>query len=162
MGQNAKCKKVAQFRGETFLAHDRLFWRPYFPPKSAPSSGKSRFSMFDLGLEFLQVPVAQNPSKSLFATTWGGRPKQKLFLRKLQKIIPDTVLTFFLRFWDPFCSADQKGPCGANLLLAACLLDAQAPPWWSNTLIDRLKYCVLQLGDPYLSLQGLTLTLTHT
>ena len=33
-------------------------------------------------------------------------------------------------------------------LLAACLLDAQAPPWWSNNLINRLKYYVLQLGDP--------------
>ena len=36
----------------------------------------------------------------------------------------------------------------ACLLLACCLLDAQASPRWSNTLINRLKYYVLQLGDP--------------
>ena len=34
-------------------------------------------------------------------------------------------------------------------LLVACLLDAQAPPWWSNNFINRLKYYVLQLGDPH-------------
>ena len=42
-GQNAKCKKVAQFSGETFGC-------PVFSPKSAPSSRKSRFSVF--GPEF--------------------------------------------------------------------------------------------------------------
>ena len=45
-GQNAKCKKVAQFFGENF-------WGGRFPPKSAPRSGKLCFSIFDPGLEFL-------------------------------------------------------------------------------------------------------------
>ena len=36
------------------------------------------------------------------------------------------------------------------LLVACLLLDAQAPPWWSNNLINRLKCDVLQLGALYL------------
>ena len=44
VGQNANCKKVALFSEETFGC-------PVFFPKSAPSSGKSRFSVF--GPEFL-------------------------------------------------------------------------------------------------------------
>ena len=39
VGQNEKCKKVAQFLGETFGADG-------FPPKSPPSSGKLRVSVF--------------------------------------------------------------------------------------------------------------------
>ena len=32
-------------------------------------------------------------------------------------------------------------------MLVACLLDAQAPHWFPN-LRNRLKYYVIQLGDP--------------
>ena len=39
-----------------------------------------------------------------------------------------------------------RGP--AELVAACCSLDAQAPPKWPNNLINRLKYFVLQLGDP--------------
>ena len=41
-----------------------LLGRTDFFPKSAPSSGKPRFSVFHLGPEFLQVPVAQNGPKT--------------------------------------------------------------------------------------------------
>ena len=34
------------------------------------------------------------------------------------------------------------------VLACCCLLDAQAPPRFPNSLINRLKYYVLQLGDP--------------
>ena len=78
----------------------------------------------------------------------GVRPEKKLLPRKLWKTIPDSVVTFFFQSWDLCCSGAQKGPCGAACLLLACLLDAQAPPWWSNNLMNRLKYYVLQLGDP--------------
>ena len=45
-------------------------------------------------------------------------------------------------------------------MLAACLLDAQAPPWGPNDLMDRLKFCELQHGDPIPNphLEGLDLT----
>ena len=47
--------------------------------------------------------------------------------------------------WGP-----AKGPEGlACCCLVACLLDAHAPPQWSNTLMNRPTYYVLQLGDPY-------------
>ena len=36
------------------------------------------------------------------------------------------------------------------MLLVACLLNAQAPPWFPKKMINRLKYYVLQLGDPTL------------
>ena len=37
------------------------------------------------------------------------------------------------------------------LVAAACLPDAQAPPHWSDDLINWLKYYVPQLGDPNLN-----------
>ena len=55
------------------------------------------------------------------------------------------MVTFLFDFGTPAALGPEKGPEG---LVAACLLDAQAPPQWSNTLINRLQYYVLQLGDP--------------
>ena len=43
---------------------EKLLGRPDFFLKSAPSSGKLCFSVFDLGPEFLQVPAAQNGAKT--------------------------------------------------------------------------------------------------
>ena len=54
-------------------------------------------------------------------------------------------IIIFLDFGIPVALGPTKGP---EELAAACLPDAQAPPQWSNNLINRLKYCVLQLGDP--------------
>ena len=52
--------------------------------------------------------------------------------------------------WATTWDQPRRGPLGlgACLLLPCCLLDAQAPPWWSNSLINRLTYYVPQLGDP--------------
>ena len=70
-----------------------------------------------------KYPRPKTGQKSPFPT--GGSPtEKKWFPRKLRKTNPDSVVTFFLLFWDPCCSGTGKGPCGA-----ACLLDPQAPAW---------------------------------
>ena len=50
----------------------------------------------------------------------------------------------FSGFGTPVALGAVKGPED----LAYCLLDAQAPPWFPNNLITRLKYYALQLSDP--------------
>ena len=78
----------------------------------------------------------------------GVRPKKNFLPRKLRKTIPGSVVTFL-----PNCCltcltvalGPTKGPAG---LVACLLLDAQAPLWFPNDLISRLKYSVPQLGDP--------------
>ena len=64
----------------------------------------------------------------------GVRSAKTKSVEKVWTTIPDSVVTFCFRF---------REPC-----LLACLLDAHAPTQWSNNLINRLKYYVLQLGDP--------------
>ena len=98
--------------------------------------------------------TGQNSSKAPLRPPGGPT----LFPRKLRKPIPDNVVPFFFEFGTPSALRTRKGPVylacclllvACRLLLVACLLlDAQAPPWWSNNLINRLKYYVLQLGDP--------------
>ena len=64
----------------------------------------------------------------------------------------------FFRFRDPCCSGAQKGPCRAACLLAAacCRLLARraGSTLVPSNLINRLKYHVLQLGDPNPNPQG--------
>ena len=75
-------------------------------------------------------------------------------VKKLRKTIPDSVVTFFFfDFGTPVALGPSKGPAGLAaclLLLAAtcCFLDAQVPPQRSNSVINRLKYYVLELSDP--------------
>ena len=66
----------------------------------------------------------------------------------MRKTIADSVVTFVSG--TPAALGPAQGPEGlvACLLLAACLLDAQAPPECPSNLMNRLKYYVLQLGDP--------------
>ena len=91
---------------------------------------------------------AETPLNHCFRPV-GIRPKETLFPRQLRKTIPDSVVTFFFDFGTPVALGPVKGLEGlACLLAAAYLLDVQAPPQWSNNLINRLKYYVLQLGDP--------------
>ena len=90
-------------------------------------------------------------TKLLFPAS-GGPTKKRSFPRKLQKTIPDSVVTLF-PFRDPFAVGPARGPAGLAccLLLAAArllLLDVQDPSKWPNNWINRLKYYVLQLGDP--------------
>ena len=89
--------------------------------------------------------TGQNTTKSPFPTG-GGLTEKKLFLRKLR----DSGVTFFLSdFGTPVALWPRKGLEGlACLLLAACLLDTQDPPWCPNQLINWLKFYELQLGDP--------------
>ena len=85
-----------------------------------------------------RLKTAQKTTKSLFSAG-GGPTKKRLFPRMLRKTVPDSVVTFFSGFGTPFAVGPEKGPEGL-----ACLLDAQAP----HSLINRLNYYVLQLGDP--------------
>ena len=81
----------------------------------------------------------------------GVRPEKKIFPRKLRKTIPDSVVPFFPPdFGTPVALGPKNGPAGLAccLLLLACLLDAQAPAWCTNNLINRLKFYELNLGDP--------------
>ena len=77
-----------------------------------------------VGLKFLKVPKAktgQNTTKPPLPT--GGGPMEKQVVpRKLQKTIPDSVVTFFSGFGTPVALGPRKGPEGlvACLLLAAC------------------------------------------
>ena len=90
----------------------------------------------------------------------GVQPKKKLFPGKVRKIIHDNVVTFFSNFGPlPLCRPERTlwGGLLVACLVACLLLDTQAPPWWSNNLINRLKYYVLQLGDPYPTLPYPTL-----
>ena len=112
---------------ESCAISGRNFWGGrIFSPKVPLAPGNCAFLFLTGARNFSKCPqpkTGQNPSKSPFATTWGS-DRKKLFTRKLRKTVPDSVVTFFFRFWDPFCSADQKGPCGASLLVACCLLVA--------------------------------------
>ena len=56
---------------------------------------------------------------------------------------------FFFHFGTPFAVGPTRGPAGLVGCCCLLLLDAQAPPKWLNNLINRLKYYVLQLGDPH-------------
>ena len=74
--------------------------RPDFFPKSAPSTGKLRFSVFSPRPGFICVPKAvlgQNGLKYLYfaiSRPWGsGQPKRDM--EKLRTTIPDSVVTFF-------------------------------------------------------------------
>ena len=103
----------------------------------------------------LSARVAKIPVNRRFRPG-GVRPKKKLFPRKLRKSIPDSVVTFFFGFGTPSAPQSKKGPVGSlgplacllARLLVACLLQVQAPPRDPNNWINRLKYYVLQLGDP--------------
>ena len=100
------------------------------------------------------MPEAQNGPKShqiAVSDRWGSNQKETVLPRKLRKTIPDSVVTFFsilgpLLLWGP------PRALQVSLLAACCcccwLLDAQAPPKWPNNWINRLRYYVLQLGDP--------------
>ena len=80
----------------------------------------------------------------------GVRPKKKLFPKKLRKTIPDSVVTFFFHFWAPYALTARKGPMGLVGWLVGCLLARRASSTLvSDDLINRLKYYVLQLSDPY-------------
>ena len=105
-------------------SREKLLGRLVFSPNSAPSSGKSCFSVFGPSPEFPQVPKQAKMLLNHRFRPVGVRPKKKLFPRKLRETIPDGVVTFFSPFSGPLRSAVQKGPYGA-----CCLLDAQAPPW---------------------------------
>ena len=62
-------------------------------------------------------------------------------------IILDSVVTFF-SILGPLLPCGLPGALpGYLLLLACCLLGAQAPRMWPNNLINGLKYYALQLGD---------------
>ena len=134
-------KKVAQLGGETFGA-DGLF-----PQRCPLAPGNRVFPFLTRAQIFSKCPrpkTGQTPVNHHL----GVRPKKKLFPRKLRKIIPDSVLTFVFDFGTPSALRTRNGPVELACCLLACLLDAQAPPWWSNNLINRLKYYALQLGDP--------------
>ena len=75
----------------------------------------------------------------------GVRTEKKVVPENVAETISDSVATFFFDFGTLVALGPRKGPAE---LLACLLLDAQAPPWWSNDLINRLKDCVLRLGDP--------------
>ena len=100
------------------------FWARLGP---APRTATRAWSTSAAGTWAFQVPRAN-----------GGGPNT----------IPDSVVTFFLDFGTPAAPGPKKGREGLACGLLACLLGAQAPPWFPNNLINRLKHYVLQLGDP--------------
>ena len=74
VGQNAKCRKVAQFFGETFGA-DGFF----FPKVPLGPGNLVFFPFFTRARDFfkcLRPKTGQNPNKSPFATTWGSNRKK--------------------------------------------------------------------------------------
>ena len=87
-----------------------------------------------------------NPTTSLFAAGGGPTRKKRSFPRRVHTTIPDSLVPFFFHSGTPSAEEPARGPAE----LAACLLplDAQAPPKRPNRLRNRLKYYVLQLGDP--------------
>ena len=104
-----------------------------------PSNMKLHFSVFGLGPGISLRAPGPERAKNLFRPV-GVRPKKR-FPGKLRETIPDSAVTFF----------SISGPLllwGPERLACCCLLDAQAPPWCPKYLINRLKYYVLQLGDP--------------
>ena len=93
--------------------------------------------------------MAYNPRIFGFPHPWASSWAMEN-VETLRETIPDSVVTvFLLDFGTPVAPGPARGPEGlvACLLRLACLLDAQAPPQWSNSLINRLRYYVLQLGD---------------
>ena len=74
-------------------------------------------------------------------------PKKSWSRETCAKPSPNSVATFFFDSGTPVALGPRKGPAGLACC-CCCLLDAHAPPLWSNDLIGRLKYYVLQLGDP--------------
>ena len=115
VSQNVNCKKVAnnhsRQRGNFFSS----VLGPLVP-------GNCVFLFLARARNFSKCPrpkMGQKPTKSPFPTG-GGPTKKTLFPRKLRKTILDSVVTFFSISGPPFCSADQKGPCGACCLLLAC------------------------------------------
>ena len=102
---------------------------------------------------FSKCPSGQNTSK-LPIPAGGGPTEKKVVPEKVAEKHPGCRGPIFFRFWDPLGSAVQKGPCwlpGPSCCLLACcclLLQVQAPRRDTNNWINRLKYYVLQLGDP--------------
>ena len=79
---------------------------------------------------------------------WGSDQKKKLFPRKLRKTITVSVVAFFSILGPLLLWAPERALRGYLLLACCCcccccLLDA-----FPNTLVNRLKYYVFQLGDP--------------
>ena len=104
---------------------EKLLGRQGFSPKSAPSSGKSRFSVFDPGPEFSLR--ARGPKRAEIPVNHplrppGGPTEKKLLTEKVAENDPGWLGNTFFRFLGPFCSADQKEPYGAGFLLVASFL----------------------------------------
>ena len=85
----------------------------------------------------------QNTTKSPFLTS-GGPAEKKVVPEKVAESHPGQRGKLFFDFGSPVALAPGKDP--EELL--ACLLDAQAPPWCPNDLINQLKFYEIQLGDP--------------
>ena len=101
-----------------------------FPPKVPLAPGNCVFLFLARALNFSKYPrprTGPKPSKLPFPTTWGSDRKETWSPETCGK--PSRIAwKHFFRFWDPFCSAGQKGACGASLLLPHCLLARRASP----------------------------------
>ena len=120
-------------------------------PDSPPSSRKLRFSCFARrarNLSQCQRPkMGQSPTKSLFPAGGGLTEKKNCHRGSCGK--PSRIAWYLLSISGPFCCGACPGLCGPSLLAACCCLpDAQAPANWPYNWINRLKFYVLQLGDP--------------
>ena len=124
VGQNRRRKKSCAILG-------RNFWGGRIsPPKVPLAPGNCIFVFSARARNFSKCPRpkrAKTPLNHRFRPV-GVRQKKRLSPIKLRKPIPDSMVTLFFRFRDPFCSGAQKGPCGSSLLACCCLLDVQAPP----------------------------------
>ena len=117
--QNMKCKKVAEFRGES------LWGAGLFPPKVRLAPGNCVFScpsgpgisQSAKGLEWAKTPLNR------YFQPVGVQPKKRLFPRKLRKTIPESMVTFFSHFGTPFAVGPTRGPAG--LACCCCLMLAR-------------------------------------
>ena len=106
VSQNGTCEKVAD-------NHPGQYGNFFFPVSGALAPGNCVFLFLAGARNFskcLRPKWAKNPINHRFRPV-GFQPKNKLSPRQLRKTIPDSMVTFFFRSWDPCCSADQKGPC---------------------------------------------------
>ena len=130
----------------------RIAWQHFSSPK-VPLEPRNCVFMFLAGARDLckcpRPKTGQKPTKSSFPTC-GGLTKKKCSSESCGK--PSRIACYhFLSISGPLLLWGLKRALRGRLACCCCcccLLDAQAPPQWSNNLINRLKYYVLQLGDP--------------
>ena len=131
-----------------------------FPPTSAPGTGKLRSSVCGPRPVLLSGPRAflgqrgLDPPSFVLSRPWGSDWRKHKMQNSCRQ--PSGIACYhFFSISGPLLPGGPPGAlrvcvllASCCLLAAACLLDTQAPPQWSTSLINRLKYYVVQLGDP--------------